>query len=73
MFCDCYLTGVVASDRTDSGYGRLNVVPAYVLDHNPAFRAALSAHGGGLAATLEAVEFQDIADPTSNPAARRAP
>ncbi|MFF3599506.1 tetratricopeptide repeat protein [Kitasatospora indigofera] len=77
VFCDRYLTGVVASDRAHSDHGRLNVVPAYVLHHDPAFRAALAEHGGGpadgLAGGLAAVEFQDIADPTVHAAVRRAP
>ncbi|MFJ3638080.1 hypothetical protein [Streptomyces sp. NPDC090112] len=28
VFCDCYLTGVVASDRQHSDHSRLNVVPS---------------------------------------------
>ncbi|MFJ9692629.1 tetratricopeptide repeat protein [Kitasatospora sp. NPDC101183] len=73
VFCDRYLTGVVAADRAHSGHGRLNVVPTFVLHHDLAFRAVLTAHGGGPAAGPEAVEFQDLADPTGNPATRRAP
>ncbi|MFE2916734.1 tetratricopeptide repeat protein [Kitasatospora indigofera] len=73
VFCDRYLTGVVASDRANSGHGRLNVVPAYVLHHDPAFRTTVTEHGGGPAAGLGAVEFQDIADPTTTAAVRRAP
>ncbi|MFB8081545.1 tetratricopeptide repeat protein [Streptomyces sp. NPDC056013] len=73
VFCDRYLTGVVASDRANSAHGRLNVVPAYVLHHDDAFRAALTEHGGGPAGGLGAVEFQDIADPTIHAAVRRAP
>ncbi|MEW2064909.1 tetratricopeptide repeat-containing protein [Streptomyces sp. NPDC007002] len=73
VFCDRYLTGVVASDRAHSAHGRLNVVPAYVLHHDDAFRTALAEHGGGPAGGLGAVEFQDIADPTIHTAVRRAP
>ncbi|MFF2751347.1 hypothetical protein ACFVVA_38155, partial [Kitasatospora sp. NPDC058048] len=73
VFCDRYLTGVVASDRAHSGHGRLNVVPAYVLHHDAAFRTTLAEYGGDPAGGLEAVEFQDIADPTGNPAVRRPP
>ncbi|MFJ2751992.1 hypothetical protein [Streptomyces sp. NPDC087297] len=73
VFCDRYLTGVVASDRQHSEHGRLNVVPSYVLHHDPAFRTALADHGGGPRVGLEAVEFQDLADPTARPAARSAP
>ncbi|MFB7678465.1 hypothetical protein ACFC26_44445 [Kitasatospora purpeofusca] len=73
VFCDRYLTGIVASDRANSDHGRLNVVPAYVLHHDPDFRTALAEHGVGPAGGLGAVEFQDIADPTGNPAVRRPP
>ncbi|MFJ4094130.1 hypothetical protein ACIPYS_21325 [Kitasatospora sp. NPDC089913] len=72
VFCDRYLTGVVASDRANSGHGRLNVVPSYVLYHDLVFRTALTAHGGGPAGELAAVEFQAIADPTGTPTTRRA-
>lgn len=64
VFCDRLLTGVVASDRAHSGHARLNVVPAYVLHHSPAFRAALAEHGAGAAAELEAVEFQHLTERT---------
>ncbi|MFJ4091860.1 tetratricopeptide repeat protein [Kitasatospora sp. NPDC089913] len=73
VFCDRYLTGVVASDRANSAHSRLNVVPAYVLHHDPAFRTALTKHGGGPAGGLAAVEFQDVTDPTVHAAVRRAP
>ncbi|MFH8471254.1 tetratricopeptide repeat protein [Streptomyces sp. NPDC018000] len=69
VFCGRLLTGVVASDRAHSGHGQLNAVPAYVLHHDPAFRAVLAEHGEG-AAGLEAVEFQHLADSTAF--ARRA-
>ncbi|MET8624679.1 tetratricopeptide repeat protein [Kitasatospora sp. NPDC004669] len=62
VFCGRLLTGVVASDRAYSGHGQLNVVPAYVLQHDPAFRTALAEHAGA-ASGLEAVEFQHLADP----------
>ncbi|MET9347714.1 hypothetical protein, partial [Streptomyces termitum] len=61
VFCDQLLVGVVASDRAHSGHGQLNTVPAYVLHHDPAFRAVLAEHGGP-ATGLEAVEFQHLAD-----------
>ncbi|MGW4652391.1 tetratricopeptide repeat protein [Kitasatospora sp. NPDC004289] len=61
VFCDRMLAGVVASDRAHSGHGQLNVVPAYVLHHDPAFRAALAEHGAG-ASGLEAVELQHLAE-----------
>ncbi|WP_405761852.1 tetratricopeptide repeat protein [Streptomyces sp. NBC_00045] len=63
MFSGRLLTGVVASDRAHSAHGQLNVVPAYVLHHDPAFRAVLAEHGG--VSGLEAVEFQHLADPAS--------
>ncbi|MEU2026201.1 tetratricopeptide repeat protein [Streptomyces sp. NPDC016469] len=61
VFCDRLLTGVVASDRAHSAHSQLNVVPAYVLHHVPAFRAVLAEHGEHPAG-LEAVEFQRLAD-----------
>ncbi|MEU9609010.1 tetratricopeptide repeat protein, partial [Streptomyces sp. NPDC048057] len=61
VFCDRLCTGVVASDRAHSEHGQLNVVPAYVLHHDPAFRAALAEYGAS-AAGLEAVELQHLAD-----------
>ncbi|MGW1966369.1 tetratricopeptide repeat protein [Streptomyces sp. NPDC001935] len=61
VFCDRLLMGVVASDRAHSGHSQFNVVPAYVLFHDSAFRAAL-AEVTGLTAGLEAAEFQSLAD-----------
>ncbi|MER7760182.1 tetratricopeptide repeat protein [Streptomyces sp. NPDC097619] len=66
MFCGRLLTGVVAADAGRSGHAALSVVPAYVLHHDPAFRAVLAEHRAG-AMVLEAVEFQDLA--ASEPAA----
>ncbi|WP_239771737.1 tetratricopeptide repeat protein [Streptomyces sp. CL12-4] len=66
VYCDRLLVGVVVSDRTHSGSGQLNVVPAYVLHHDLAFRSALAAHGAR-PAVLEAVELQQLADPASAP------
>ncbi|MFI6850507.1 tetratricopeptide repeat protein [Kitasatospora sp. NBC_00085] len=62
VFCDRLLTGVVTADRAHSGHGRLNAVPAYVLQHDPAFRAALAEYDVGPSGGLQAVEFQDLAD-----------
>ncbi|MFB8172921.1 hypothetical protein ACFC60_33745 [Kitasatospora purpeofusca] len=74
VFCDRLLTGVVASDRAHSGHGRLNAVPAYVLHHDPAFRAALAEWDVGPSGGLQAVEFQDLADRAQDPDhARRLP
>ncbi|MGO1025697.1 tetratricopeptide repeat protein [Streptomyces rubiginosohelvolus] len=61
VFCNRLLAGVVTSDRAHSGHGQLNVIPAYVLHHDPAFRAALAEHGTH-ATGLEAVELQHLAD-----------
>ncbi|MFB7423671.1 tetratricopeptide repeat protein, partial [Streptomyces hydrogenans] len=73
VFCDRLLVGVVASDRAHSGRGQLNAVPAYVLHHDPAFRAVLAEHGGP-ATGLEAVEFQHLADmPAGNRAGMASP
>ncbi|MFD7142214.1 tetratricopeptide repeat protein [Streptomyces sp. NPDC059919] len=63
VFADLLLVGVVASDRAYSGGGQLNVVPAYVLHHDPAFRTALAQHGPGADHGLEAVELQHLTDP----------
>ncbi|MFE5517389.1 tetratricopeptide repeat protein [Streptomyces virginiae] len=62
VFANGLLVGVVASDRAYSGGGQLNVVPAYVLHHDPAFRNALAEHGADIGEGLEAVEFQHLAD-----------
>ncbi|MFE1759966.1 tetratricopeptide repeat protein [Streptomyces sp. NPDC059513] len=61
VFCGRLLAGVVASDRAHSGHGQLNVVPAYVLHHDRAFRGVLAEHGAS-ATGLEAVELQHLAD-----------
>ncbi|MFF1498270.1 tetratricopeptide repeat protein [Streptomyces sp. NPDC058304] len=63
VFADRLLIGVVASDREYSGSGQLNVVPSYVLHHDPAFRTALAEHGAGADHDLEAVELQHLTDP----------
>ncbi|MFC9118161.1 tetratricopeptide repeat protein, partial [Streptomyces sp. NPDC057092] len=66
VYCERLLVGVVVSDRAHSGSGQLNVVPAYVLHHDSAFRSALAAHGAR-PAVLEAVELQQLADPACAP------
>ncbi|MFE5547312.1 tetratricopeptide repeat protein [Streptomyces sp. NPDC056534] len=60
VFGDRLLFGVVASDRAFSGHGQLNFIPAYVLFHDPGFRAVL-AEQTGWEPGLEAVEFQSLA------------
>ncbi len=69
VFCDRLLVGVVSADRAHFGHARLNAVPAYVLRHDPAFRAALADHGSG-PAVLEPVELQHLADPAAAPVGR---
>ncbi|GGS37777.1 hypothetical protein Snoj_28910 [Streptomyces nojiriensis] len=72
VFADRLLVGVVASDRAYSGGGQLNVVPAYVLHHDPAFRTALAEHGASADHGLEAVELQHPADPAQGRPKREA-
>nr|WP_188308053.1 tetratricopeptide repeat protein [Streptomyces sp. CBMA123] len=62
MFCGRLLTGVVAADAGHSAHAALAVVPAYVLHHDAGFRAVMDEHGAG-AMALEAVEFQELAEP----------
>ncbi|MFD9004133.1 tetratricopeptide repeat protein [Streptomyces sp. NPDC059582] len=64
VFCDGLLTGVVASDLAGLAHSGLDVVPAYVLHHDPAFRSTLAAHGAGPddGGTPEPVEWQQLAD-----------
>ncbi|MFC6987092.1 hypothetical protein [Streptomyces cirratus] len=61
MFCGRLLTGVVAADPGHFAHAALTVVPAYVLYHDADFRAALAEYGAG-SMTLEAVEFQELAN-----------
>ncbi|MEV0695843.1 tetratricopeptide repeat protein [Streptomyces sp. NPDC050388] len=64
VFSGGLLTGVIAADLAGFGHAGLGVVPAYVLHHDPAFRAALAEHGaardGG--EPLEPVEWRHLAD-----------
>ncbi|MFF0390055.1 hypothetical protein ACFYS8_15420 [Kitasatospora sp. NPDC004615] len=66
VHCEDLLVGVVASERAHSGGAQLNLVPAYVLHHDPSFRAVLATHGVP-AAALEPVELQHLADPAVAP------
>jgi hypothetical protein len=61
VFCDRLLTGVVAADRESSAHAALNVVPAYVLHHDPHCRAVLAEYGASPMG-LEVVEFQHLSD-----------
>ncbi|MFE6868877.1 hypothetical protein ACFVFS_20245 [Kitasatospora sp. NPDC057692] len=60
--CNELLMGVVAADRARSNHSQFNVVPAYVLHHDLAFREALATYGAGLRARLEAAELQHLDD-----------
>ncbi|MEE2037593.1 tetratricopeptide repeat protein [Nocardiopsis sp. CT-R113] len=53
------VVGVVAADLEHRDHAALEVVPAYVLHHDPAFRAVLTEHGVSL--VLEPVEFAHLA------------
>jgi tetratricopeptide (TPR) repeat protein len=55
-----HLVGVVAADPEHRDHTALEVVPAYVLHHDPAFRAVLAEHGVPL--RLEPVELAHLAD-----------
>ncbi|MFE9257307.1 tetratricopeptide repeat protein [Streptomyces sp. NPDC006879] len=72
VFSGSLLVGVVAADRQHSRHASLSVVPSYVLHHDPLFRDALSAYGAGRP-SLEAVEFQHLADAGGAPVAAGAP
>ncbi|OOC53609.1 MULTISPECIES: tetratricopeptide repeat protein [Nocardiopsis] len=52
------LVGVVATDLEHRDHAALEVVPAYVLHHDPAFRAVLAEHGVPL--VLEPVELAHL-------------
>lgn len=64
VFSGGLLTGVVAADLAGFGHAGLGVVPAYVLHHDPAFRAALAKYGAapGGGEPLESVEWRHLAD-----------
>ncbi|MEU1350387.1 tetratricopeptide repeat protein [Streptomyces sp. NPDC005795] len=64
VFSGGLLTGVVAADLAGFGHAGLGVVPAYVLHHDPAFRAALAEYGAvpGGGEPLGPVEWQCLAD-----------
>ncbi|MCY9784279.1 hypothetical protein KIK06_10275 [Nocardiopsis sp. EMB25] len=53
------LVGVVAADLEHRDHAALEIVPAYVLHHDPAFRAVLAEHGVPL--VLEPVELAHLA------------
>ncbi|MFF4413096.1 tetratricopeptide repeat protein [Streptosporangium sp. NPDC001559] len=71
LFCGDLLAGVVAADPAGRGHGHLEAVPAYVLHHDPAFRAVLGEHSAieeREGVVLEPIEFQHLAE-AADPAA----
>ncbi len=61
LFCGELLLGVVTADPTGWAHGKLAVVPAYLLFHDPTFRAVLARYGGRTG--LEPAEWQHLAEP----------
>jgi hypothetical protein len=59
------LVGVIASDLVPFGHSVLEAVPAYVLHHDPEFRAALAVHSP--ATVIEAAELAELACPEPGP------
>ncbi|WAU78372.1 tetratricopeptide repeat protein (plasmid) [Streptomyces sp. Qhu-G9] len=72
LFCGDLLAGVIASDPAGRSHGHLEAVPAYVLLHDPTFRAALAKHGF-VNTLLEPVEWQHLAEPTAAAGPVRSP
>ncbi|MGW5449077.1 hypothetical protein [Streptomyces asiaticus] len=60
LFCGDLLAGVIVSDPAGRAHASLEAVPAYVLMHDPTFRAALAENGPGFSTLLEGVEFQRL-------------
>ncbi|WP_461097249.1 tetratricopeptide repeat protein [Streptomyces bullii] len=58
MYCSGLLTGVVAVDFGGFAHTRLEVVPAYVLLHDPDFRRILTENGANT--VLEPAEWQGL-------------
>ncbi len=58
LVCGDLVVGVVAADPAHSGHAQVEAVPAYVLHHDPAFRAVLEEHGASR--VLEPVELADL-------------
>ncbi|MEU0237284.1 tetratricopeptide repeat protein [Nocardiopsis sp. NPDC006198] len=59
LMCDDLVTGVVATDPDHRAHAAVEAVPAYILHHDPGFRAVLADHGVPLA--LEPVELAHLA------------
>ncbi|MER7212573.1 tetratricopeptide repeat protein, partial [Streptosporangium sp. NPDC000239] len=71
LFCGDLLAGVITADPAGRGHGHLEAVPAYVLHHDPAFRAVLGEHSAieeREGVVLEPIEFQHLAE-AADPAA----
>lgn len=73
VFCDDLLVGVIAAAPAPFGHSVLEAVPAYVLHHDPEFRAVLATHAP--AAVIEAAELTKLVspEPASHPGAVVSP
>ncbi len=65
LFCGDLLAGVIAADPAGRAHAHLEAVPAYVLLHDPGFRAALTDHVPEVGTALEPVEWQDLTEPAA--------
>ncbi|MFD7507627.1 DUF3856 domain-containing protein [Streptomyces sp. NPDC059850] len=65
LFCGDLLAGVIAADPAGRAHAHLEAVPAYVLLHDPGFRAALSDHAPDVGTALEPVEWQHLIEPAA--------
>ncbi|MET7704058.1 tetratricopeptide repeat protein [Streptomyces sp. NPDC005485] len=72
LFCGDLLAGVITSDPAGRSHAHLEAVPAFVLLHDAAFRAALTAHGP-TGTELEPVEWQHLAEPATAAGLVRSP
>ncbi|OLT30714.1 hypothetical protein BJF83_24585 [Nocardiopsis sp. CNR-923] len=59
LVCEGLVVGVVATDPAHRAHASLEAVPAYVLHHDPAFRAVLDRHQ--VSVVLEPVELAHLA------------
>ncbi|WP_245606440.1 tetratricopeptide repeat-containing serine protease family protein [Streptomyces himastatinicus] len=65
LFCGDLLAGVIAADPAGRAHAHLEAVPAYVLLHDPGFRAALTDHAPEVGTALEPVEWQHLTEPAA--------
>jgi hypothetical protein len=65
VFCNDLLVGLIATDPAPFRHSVLEAVPAYVLHHDPEFRAVLATHTP--ASVLEAAELTELASPEPAP------